>query len=225
MIFLDSSDLGEIVKWKPIISGVTTNPVILAKENVFDIPSHIQKIIDILGDDIPISIEVPDSTMTADEMVRVGCDYWGRFENIVVKVPMNPLEPEKAFSVIRRLEGIRIKTNATIGMSFGQMVGAVESGATYVSLFWGRREEVAGDAGKVLSMTADYINKRNYKSKIIVGSIRYPSQIDDAFNLGADIVTIPPKILKEWFYTKRGVETVEEFDKAYRDIKDKITSI
>jgi transaldolase len=91
-------------------------------------------------------------------------------------------------------------------------------------LFWGRCEEAGGiGAEATLNTILKYREVHNLASKIIIGSIRSVEQIDKAFSLGADIVTIRPELLEKWMFAQRGVETAEEFNKAYRDIKDKVT--
>jgi transaldolase len=252
-IFFDSANLEELKTWfdTRIIGGATTNPVILQKDNVLDIPAHVQKMIDITGPNFPISIEVPDSAMSRQEMVDLALAYRDRFpQNAVIKIPMDPRDPEKSFEVMYRLgqEGVRV--NATLGLSMGQLVGASEAlrkshatGDNYISLFWGRRDEakkkivaglVAGgmkeeeaneripDAATTLAMTIKYLETHSLSPKIIIGSVRSADQIEKAFSLGADIVTIPPKLIKEWMYTERGVETADQFNQAYRDVKERI---
>jgi transaldolase len=81
------------------------------------------------------------------------------------------------------------------------------------------------DAAATLLMTLKYLKSHSLSSKVIVGSIRDVPQIEQAFSLGADIVTIPPKLLEEWMYTKRGEETADQFNEAYRKAKDKIKLI
>lgn len=255
-IFFDSANLEELKKWfdTKILGGATTNPVILQKDNVFDIPGHVQKMIEITGKDFPISIEVPDSRMNKDEMIKLALHYRDKFPgNAVIKIPMDPRDNQKAFEVMYKLgqEGVRV--NATLGLGMGQLVGASEAlrsskahGDNYVSLFWGRREEakkqivenlVSGgitkeeantkvpDALSTLMMTINYLQNHSLSSKIIVGSVRSVDQIEAAFNGGADIVTIPPKLINEWMFTQRGVETADQFNKAFEDVKDKITLI
>jgi len=255
-IFFDSADLTEFKKWfhTHILGGATTNPVILQKEGIFDIPTHVAKMIDICGKNFPISIEIPDTDMTVKEMLELGKRYYARFpDNAVVKVPMHPSSPEKAFEVIYKLgqEGIRV--NATLGLSVGQLIGAAEAlrnskakGDNYISLFWARRDEAqvqiidnmvekgterqiaqsrVPDAKASLQMTKTYLENHGLSAKIIVGSVRSIDQIDTAFSSGADIVTIPPKLIREWMYTKRGIESVDQFNEAYRSIKDKTTLI
>lgn len=272
-IFYDSAELVGLKRWfeTGILGGATTNPLILQKEGIFNIPGHVSKMIEITGKDFPISIEVPDSEMTKEEMISLAMKYQEKFPgNAVIKIPMDPRDPQKAFEVIYKLgqEGIRV--NATLGISAGQLIGASESlrqskadGDNYISLFWARRDEakkmiieaiISGEKEKVLEsgktfltvdelklreewdkkvpdaaasliMTLKYLETHSSAARVIVGSIRSVDQIEKAFSLGADIVTIQPQHIQEWMFTQRGVETAEQFNKAYRDIKDKVTLI
>jgi len=228
-IFFDSTNLVEFKKWfdSGIISGVTTNPVILQKEGVFNIPEHIKKMIEICGERFPISIEIPDSEMSKDEMVKLAKEYVKLFPtNAVIKVPMDPRNSQKAFEAIKELNNNKIHTNATLGITSGQLIGAMIAGATYVSLFWGRCEEAGGiGAEATLKTVIEFRKTHCLSSRIIIGSLRSVEQIDKAISLGADIVTIKPELLEKWMFTQRGVETANEFNKAYRDIKDKVTLI
>ena len=255
-IFYDSANLVDFKKWfdARILGGATTNPLILQREGIFDIPEYIASMIRIAGKKFPISIEIPDSTLTISEMVRLAKKYRKRFPgNAVVKIPMDPREPQKAFEVIYKLgrEGIRV--NATLGISIGQLVSAAEAlrtsqaqGDNYISLFWARRNEAKDqlvkdlvksgikkkealaqipDAATSLSITLKYLETHNLATRIIIGSVRNVDHIETAFSLGADIVTIPPKLIAEWMFTQRGVETVDQFNEAYRSVKDKIKLI
>jgi transaldolase len=225
-IFFDSSDLKELRKWfdTGILGGATTNPVILQKEGVFNISKHVQSMIDIVGEDFPISIEIPDSEWEEFEMMSLAVKYGERFpHNAVVKIPLDPRDMPKALRLIKALKG-EVPTNATLGITSGQLIAAMEAGADYISLFWGRCEEAGGiGAEATLNTILKYREVHDLASKIIIGSIRSVTQIDKAFSLGADIVTIPPKLLQIWMFTQRGIDTAEEFNKAYRDIKDKVT--
>lgn len=272
-IFYDSANLVDFKKWfdAGILGGATTNPLILQKEGILNIPEHISKMIGISGKDFPISIEVPDSEMQKEDMIELALKYQKKFPgNAVIKIPMDPRDPQKAFEVIYKLgqEGVRV--NATLGVSAGQLIGASEAirqskaeGDNYISLFWGRREEAKKmiveakireveeaakkdnkilsvkninklkdelnekipDAAASLVMTLKYLESHSLAARVIVGSVRSVDQIEKAFLLGADIVTIPPKLLEEWMYTVRGVETAEQFNNAYRTIKDQVTLI
>ncbi len=255
-IFYDSANLVDFKKWynTHIISGATTNPLILQKEEIFNVPEHISRMIEICGEGFPISIEIPDSKMSQTDMVALALKYQEKFPgNAVIKVPMDPRDPAKAFEVMYKLgqEGVRV--NATLGLSMGQLIGASEAlrdskadGDNYVSLFWARRDEAkkqiveqlikegtsaedannqVPDAAASLAATLKYLETHSLATKVIVGSIRNAQQIEEAFSVGADIVTIPPKLLNEWMFTQRGVETVTQFDDAYHSVQDKITLI
>ena len=232
-IFYDSANLVDFKKWfdAGILGGATTNPLILQKEGIFNIPEHIQKMIDICGEGFPISIEIPDSDWSKEEMVDLALRYKERFpNNAVIKIPMDPRSSQKSFEVMHRLTQEGVRVNATLGLSSGQLIGALEalklSQSNYISLFWARCDEAGGiGAEKTLATILKYREVHRLDSKIIIGSIRNVTQIDRAFELGADIVTIPPKLLEAWMFTQRGVETADQFNQAYRDIKDKVTLI
>ena len=233
-IFYDSANLEGLKKWfeAGVLGGATTNPVILQKEGVLDIPKHIEKMIDITGEGFPISIEVPDSQMPKDEMIHLALMYRDRFPgNAVIKVPMDPREPQKAYEVMHELSKDGVRVNATLGLTAGQLILAGEalrySKDSYVSLFWGRCEEAKGEGGaiKALATTIQYLKNHSLAPKIIIGSIRNTDQIEDAFLGGADIVTIPPNLIEDWIFTQRGVETADQFNQAYRDVQDKVKLI
>jgi transaldolase len=236
-IWLDSANLIELEKWfkSGMIGGVTTNPVILQKEGVTDLPEHIKKMIEISRLSFRISIEIPTSEMSVDEMVDFAVKYARMFpENAVIKVPMDAENPTKAFEVIHILRyetrsdikelRLDVETNATLGITSGQLIGAMEAGADFVSLFWGRCEEAGGVGALVtLKTVLKYREIHPYlTSRIIIGSLRSVDQIEKAILGGADIVTVKPELLEKWMFTQRGVETMNEFNNAYRSVKDKI---
>jgi transaldolase len=151
-------------------------------------------------------------------------------KNAVIKIPMDPRDPQKAFKVMYELTKRGVRINATLGLTSGQLIGAAEAmrknNGCFISLFWGRCEEAGGiGAGKTLMTVLKYLETHNLSSKVIIGSVRTVEQIDHAFALGAHIVTIKPELLEQWMFTKRGVETADEFNKAYRDIKERVTLI
>src|SRR3990167_7864615 len=143
-IFYDSANLVDFKKWfdAGILGGATTNPVILQKEGVFNIPEHVLKMIDICGLNFPISIEIPDSTWDKEEMIQLARRYQNMFpDNAVIKIPMDPRNSQKSFEVIWRLKQENISVNATLGLTSGQLIAAAEalrgSNESYISLFWG----------------------------------------------------------------------------------------
>jgi transaldolase len=270
-IFYDSADINDFEKWlnTHILGGATTNPVLFEKAGVLDVVGHISRMVELSSNagqaGLPISVELPDADWPIEQMVELGLKYQERFpNNAVIKVPMKPDEPEKAFEVIYRLGQQGVRINATIGITMGQLVGAAEAsrlskakGENYISLFWGRRDEAQKqilvaklaeinkegmtvdelnrldqrllqeipDAAATLAMTLAYLEKHSLNTRVIIGSVRNVHQIEQAFSIGADIVTIPPKLLGEWMFTQRGMETVDQFNQAYRPVADKIKLI
>jgi len=232
-IFYDSANLVDFERWfnAGILGGATTNPLILQKEGIFNIPEHIGKMIDICGGGFPISIEIPDSTWSITEMGNLATDYYGTFpKNAVIKIPMDCRDSQKSFEVMKLLTKRNIPVNATLGLTSGQLIAAAEalrgSKQSYISLFWCRCDEAGGiGAEKTLLTVLKYLETHDLDSKVIIGSIRNTDQIDRAFELGAHIVTIPPKLIEEWMFTQRGVETADQFNEAYRGVKDKMTLI
>ena len=236
--FLDSGNLEQIQKWKELIGGVTTNQVILfSKEGITNIPEHLNAMCEITGPGVPISLELPDSNWSIEKMVALAEYYYHIHpDNTVIKVPILPKDV-KGLKIITILSKKGIPTNATIGMSFGQLTMAAEAartytgqGANYISLFWGRTQESVERyqegilPQRLLEATLAYlINHQLDDTKIIVGSIREPIQVIEAFSLGADIVTVSPSILESLLYNRRADETVEEFNSAFKAVENTIT--
>jgi transaldolase len=231
--FLDSGNLEQVKKWQEVVGGITTNQLILfEKDNIFNIPEHLTKMCEIVGSNFPISIELPDSQASLEEMINLAVAYHDMFpKNTVVKVPIIP-DDVKGLKVISALVKRGIQTNATIGINEAQLMLAAEAsrrycgeGATYISLFWGRamENEKNGEGRgprEVLDTTLTYLANHNLDTRVIIGSVRESSQVIEAFEQGADIVTVPPKILDRIMFTTRGQETVEQFDAAYHKVKD-----
>lgn len=262
-IFFDGADLEDFRKWVKtgILGGATTNPVILKDAQVFDVPSHIERMIAIAGRGFPISVEIPDTRMTVGEMVDLGKRYRDKFpDNVVVKVPMDPRDSTRGFEAMSKLAEEAVRVNATLGLAGGQLIAAAEAlrgsradGDSYVSLFWARRNEakpqiidnelksvddeervalenrlqnLVPDATATLVLLLYYLQTHGFnKVRVIVGSVRTPYDIDRAFGVGVDIVTIKPKLLDEWMYTRRGEETAEEFNKAYDSVRNHVRLI
>lgn len=231
--FLDSGDPEQVKKWFEVIGGITTNQMILfKKEGIFNIPEHLEKLCQITGPNFPISVELPDSKADLEEMIDLAEKYHERFpSNTVVKVPILPNDT-KGLKVIAQLVKRGIRTNATIGINEAQLVLAAEAarrfsgeGATYISLFWARAIE-SNSRGEsrhpkdVLEATLTYLANHQLDTRVIIGSIREPSQVIEAFSLGADIVTVPPSIFEKIMHTSRAVETINEFDAAYEAVKN-----
>ena|SRR3989344_6118542 len=219
--FLDSSRVSEVKRWLPVVTGLTTNPVIFQKDGVTDIPAHLENICQMVGPGFPVSVEIPYTKMTVTRMISLAEDYAARFpSNAVIKIPLTP--DGKWIKVITALRKKDILVNATLGLTFSQLVLAADAGANFISLFWGRaqesREKNSQGPGPeiILESTLAYLMTRNHNDvRIIVGSIRTAEQVRLAFSLGAHIVTVTPEVLRKSFSNRRLRETIRQFDDAY----------
>jgi len=211
-IFLDSSDLNEIRQFMAtgIISGITTNPLIISKENPgVDLKTHILEIIS-MGK-VPTSVEL--TTETEAEMLAEARDYakWHP-KHVVIKVPMT----EVGLRVINVLERHdKTPVNVTCIMSFNQAYVSALAGATYVSIFSGRVRDMGHDPAPIIEQTRSVLEREKLKAQIIVGSIRHMGDVNEALQAGAHIVTVPPAILRKMFWHPRTTETIREFNDAW----------
>ena len=208
-IFADTAiitEIEEVSKWG-IISGVTTNPSLIAKSGI-TLKEAINKIVKLV--DGPISAEVAESD--AESMIEEAKIYAKMHKNIVVKIPMT-LEGVKA---VKKLSEMNIKTNVTLVFSPSQALMAATAGATYVSPFLGRLDDLTGenDAGfNLLKDIKEMFKVYNFKTQIIAASIRHLEHVNQSMKSGADIATIPYKVLTEMVkheLTDKGLEIFRE---------------
>lgn len=209
-IFIDSANISEIMKWLDygILDGVTTNPSIMFRDGVYDNEAGAKEIAAVIH---PRSVSVEVTTNDLTEMVTQAQKFASWASNIAVKIPQVNQEGTPCYGVIRQLESEGIKVNATIAMSLGQVMLAAKSGATYVSIFAGRIADEGGNAPEVITNSVDWLKRWQYKSKIIVGSIRGVIDIQQAAVAGAHIITIPPQFLSRMADHKFTRATVEQF--------------
>lgn len=210
MLFLDSSNPKEVADmfgWG-VLSGVTTNPLIISREMPgADLQKTIKAILAVSTGPVSVELTETDEEAMVAEAVRYA--EWDK-ERICIKVPVNAV----GLRVIARLHGAGIRTNATCIMDAAQAVLASMAGADYVSLFYGRIKDLGVDADEVIVKTAALL--ANTRAKIIIGSIRQPADVLEALSSGADIVTVPPKILRQLAHHPRTEETVREFAEAWK---------
>jgi transaldolase len=202
--FLDSASLKDI-SWATqagLIDGITTNPSLLAKQAGDLDPRDVLKEICSLVDG-PVSAEVV--AVDTDAMVREGKELAMIADNIVVKIPMI----EAGMAAVRRLAADGIKTNVTLCFSSVQCLIAAKAGATYVSPFIGRLDDV-GEEGMVVIREARVIfDNYQFATEILAASIRHPRHVVEAAMIGADVATLPPEVLKKLLLhplTDRGLE-------------------
>ena len=196
------SEIEEVSKWK-IISGVTTNPSLIARSGI-SLKEAMEKIIHLI--DGPISAEVAEGN--AEEMVEEAKIYAKMHKNIVIKIPMT-LEGVKA---VKMLTELGIKTNVTLVFSTSQALMVATAGATYISPFMGRLDDLTqtSEAGfTVVKDIKDMLKTYGFKSQIIAASIRHTGHVEQAMKAGADIATVPYKVLHDMLkhpLTDKGLE-------------------
>lgn len=188
-IFLDTANIDEIRQAAKlgVVSGVTTNPSLVAKEERRDMRAVIQEIVSLI--DGPISAEVLSQEREA--MLREAREVSSWSPNVVVKVPITALGLEVA-SVLSR-EGV--KTNLTLCFSLNQALLAALAGATYVSPFVGRLDDVGHDGIQLVAEIVEVFQYYDLPTQVIAASIRHPLHCVAAAKAGAHIATVPYKVL------------------------------
>ena len=190
--FVDTANVEEIRKANDmgIICGVTTNPSLIAKEGC-DFNQVIAEIASIV--DGPISGEVKATTTDAEGMIKEGREIAAIHPNMVVKIPMT-VEGLKAVKVLHA-EGI--KTNVTLIFSAAQALLAARAGATYVSPFLGRLDDISMPGIDLINEITEIFMMHDIETEIIAASIRNPIHVIDCAKAGADIATVPYKVLEQ----------------------------
>lgn len=189
-LFLDTANQAEVeeaVKMG-VISGVTTNPSLVAKEGG-DYLERVTYFCNLVGG--PISVEVLSSD--AEGMLLEARELAKLHENIVIKLPITA----ESLGVIKQLKAEGIKTNATLCFSANQAILAARAGATFVSPFVGRLNDIGQDGMVLIEEIRTIYSNFGYDTEIIVASVRSPRQVTEAALIGADIATIPFKVLQQ----------------------------
>ncbi|MEP7197308.1 MAG: fructose-6-phosphate aldolase [Saprospiraceae bacterium] len=186
--FIDTANLDQIKEALElgILDGVTTNPSLMAKEGITgksNIYKHYKKICDLVPGDISAEVISTDF----DGMIKEGKELAMIAENIIVKVPMIK-DGIKAISEFRKLE---IKTNCTLVFSAGQAILAAKAGASYVSPFVGRIDDMSWNGMTLISDIFDIYSLQGFETEILAASIRNGLHIVEAAKAGADVVTCP----------------------------------
>lgn len=189
-IFIDTASVAEIRKASElgVVDGVTTNPSLMAKENREPV-ELLKEICSII--DGPVSAEAV--SLDADGMVKEGRELSAIHKNIVIKIPMT----EEGLRAVKRLSAENIKTNVTLVFSSMQALLAAKAGATYVSPFVGRLDDISHVGmdlvGDILQIYENYA----FSTEIIVASIRNPIHVVDAAKMGAHVATIPYSVISQ----------------------------
>lgn len=190
--FIDTANVEEIRKANDmgIICGVTTNPSLIAKEGR-EFNQVIQEITSIV--DGPISGEVKATTVDAEGMIKEGREIAAIHPNMVVKIPMT-VEGLKAVKVLSA-EGI--KTNVTLIFTANQALLAAKAGASFVSPFLGRLDDISQTGVDLIRVIAEIFNIYDLDTEIIAASVRNPIHVTDCALAGADIATVPYSVIEQ----------------------------
>jgi len=221
-IFIDTAnidDIKEFLSWG-IVEGVTTNQKIFLKEKGCNFEVRAKQILDLVKPK-PVSLEGPNDY---NGILSAAGEYFDwkdknglKFDNVVVKVPM--LGDGDGICAVKELSKIGVQTNVTACMTVNQAYLAACAGATYVSLFYNRMKDMKDTeyALSTIMRTMMMLENGDFDTELIVGSIRKPSDIEEILTGNPDIITIPPKILRQMPFCKKTEETLKEFEKAWEE--------
>ncbi len=213
-IFIDTANLEEIKKaWElGLIDGVTTNPSLLSKEGRDPI-SLLEEICKIV--DGPVSAEAV--SLNFDDMVAEAIELSKIASNIVIKIPMT----EDGLLAVRKLAQDGIKTNVTLIFSPTQALLAAKAGATYVSPFVGRLDDIGPSGMNLVEDIQIIFENYSFRTEIIVASIRNPLHVLEAAKIGADIATIPYSVIKQLIKHPLTDIGIEKFLKDWEKLQNK----
>ncbi|MDK2808002.1 MAG: transaldolase [Clostridiales bacterium] len=211
--FIDTAKVEDIKKANDmgVICGVTTNPSLIAKEGR-DFNEVIAEIASIV--DGPISGEVKATTVDAEGMIKEGREIAKIHPNMVVKIPMT-VEGLKATKVLSS-EGI--KTNVTLVFSANQALLAARAGATYVSPFLGRLDDISTPGIDLIQTIADIFQIHGLTTEIIAASVRNPIHVIDCALAGADIATVPYSVIEQMTKHPLTDQGIEKFQQDYEAV-------
>jgi len=214
-LFIDTANvehIREIASWG-IVSGVTTNPSLITKEGrrFEDVIKEITEIVD--G---PISGEV--NALDAEGMIKEGKAIAKIHPNMIVKIPMTA----EGLKAVKSLSKLGIKTNVTLIFNVSQALMAATAGATYVSPFVGRLDDVGQDGIELIRQIRDVFDIYDFKTEIISASIRHPMHLQDSALAGAHIATIPYAVFKQAIQHPLTDKGIAAFVAAYEELKAKL---
>ena len=217
--FIDTANVEEIKKANDmgVICGVTTNPSLIAKEGKDYVETlkeiaSIKEITSIV--DGPISGEVKATTEDAEGMIREGREIAKIHPNMVVKIPMTA-EGLKATKVLAA-EGIKV--NVTLIFTANQALLAARAGAAYVSPFVGRLDDISESGVELIETVSEIFNLHNIQTEIIAASIRHTAHVTDCALAGADIATVPYKVIEQMTHHPLTDQGIVKFQKDYEAV-------
>ena len=216
-IFLDTANVASIEKYNElgVVDGITTNPTLLSKEKGNPIKT-MKKIVEIMKG--PVSLEVV--AIDYDKMLEESLKLAKYGENVVVKIPMTM----DGLKVVHALTKKGIKTNVTLIFSANQALLAAKAGATYVSPFIGRLDDIGSEGLNLVSEIVQIFASYDISTQLLVASVRHPLHVIEAAKMGADVVTLPPDILDKMIrhpLTDKGLDSfLSDWKKLEKDNPD-----
>jgi transaldolase len=219
-IFLDTANLESIRKYNQmgLVDGITTNPSLLAKENGDPEEIMAEIVRTVRG---PISLEVISTDY--DGMMTEGRRLSRYGKNVVVKVPLT----SDGLRAVRQLHSEDIRTNVTLVFSANQALLAAKAGASFVSPFIGRLDDIGHDGMQIIRDTVDIFRNYSYPTEVLVASVRHPLHVIDAAKIGAHVVTLPPEVLAKMIVhplTNSGLERfLADWEKAKKMASPKVS--
>ena len=214
-IFLDTANIEQIreVAALGILDGVTTNPSLISKEKG-DYRESLKEICSVVGG--PVSAEVVAED--ADEMVKQGRDLAKIDDHIVIKIPLIP----EGLKAVRALSAEDIRTNVTLCFSANQGILAAKAGATYLSPFIGRLDDVGQSGMELIADLIEVFENYAFTTQILVASVRHCMHVVEAARLGADVVTIPHKVVMQMFKHPLTDSGIEAFNRDWEKVLSKL---
>lgn len=211
--FIDTANVDEIREANDmgIICGVTTNPSLIAKEGR-DFNEVIKEITSIV--DGPISGEVKATTVKAEDMIAEGREIAKIHPNMVVKIPMTT----EGLKAVKALSAEGIKTNVTLIFSAAQALLAARAGATYVSPFLGRLDDISMPGIDLINEITEIFMMHDIQTEIVAASIRNPIHVIDCAKAGADIATVPYKVLEQMTKHPLTDQGIAKFQADYKAV-------
>ena len=211
--FIDTAKVEEIKAANDmgVICGVTTNPSLIAKEGR-DFKEVIKEITAIV--DGPISGEVKATTLDAKGMIEEGREIAGIHKNMIVKIPMTA----EGLKAVKVLTAEKIKTNVTLVFTANQALLAARAGATYVSPFLGRLDDISTPGVELIATIADIFQIHGIETEIIAASVRHPMHVTECALAGADIATVPYKVILQLTKHPLTDQGIEKFQADYKAV-------
>ncbi len=201
--FIDTANLNEIREAAALglIDGVTTNPSLISKEGNVDFKQHIAAICELVQG--PVSAEV--TSLETEGMLREGRDYARIAPNVVVKCPLT----SDGLKATRQLTEEGIRVNVTLCFSAAQAILAAKAGAAYISPFLGRLDDIGQNGLQLLAEIVEIYGNYDWTTEVLAASIRHPIHVVEAARMGADIATMPFKVIEQLIkhpLTDKGLE-------------------